>query len=243
MFDLEEKISEWRKQMLDAGIKTPVPLEELEIHLREEIERQIKAGLDEAQAFEMAVQNLGQGGALRNEFYKVNAGRGILRTIGLIIGWLVAGFALFYTTIGLDFHWNLFNFHEKWDMKTMQVIAEIFVIGIGFWFLAKTSRDRASRIVSLLVCLFLAGFAVCNVLPPEAPTQVHALGYGHSSDPAAGALISLAIQRALSRHAPSPLWYRGSLTLLFFVPGIFFAGREWWRLVQKRSSTRGSQYV
>jgi len=37
MFSLEKSISEWRRQMLAAGIKTPVPLEELEIHLREEI--------------------------------------------------------------------------------------------------------------------------------------------------------------------------------------------------------------
>ena len=229
--------------MLAAGIKTPVPLEELESHLREEIERRMKSGFDEAQAFEMAVRNIGQCGVLRNEFNKVKAEHGILRTIGLIIGWLAAGCTLFDAMIGLEFHWNFFNFHEKWDMKTMQVITEIFAVVIGFWFLAKTSRDRASRIVSLLVCLFLAGFAVCNVLLPEAPTQAHMLGHGHSSDPAAGALISLAIQRVLSRHAPSPLWYRGSLTLLFFAPGIFFAGWEWRRLVQRRSSTRGSQYV
>jgi hypothetical protein len=37
MFDLEQTISEWRRQMLSAGIKTPVPLEELEIHLREDV--------------------------------------------------------------------------------------------------------------------------------------------------------------------------------------------------------------
>lgn len=35
MFDLEQSIAEWRRQMLAAGIKTPVPLEDLEIHLRE----------------------------------------------------------------------------------------------------------------------------------------------------------------------------------------------------------------
>ena len=40
MFDLEQSIADWRRQMLAAGIKTPVPLEELESHLREEIERQ-----------------------------------------------------------------------------------------------------------------------------------------------------------------------------------------------------------
>ena len=52
MFSLEQSISEWRKQMLAAGIQTPVPLEELEVHLRDEIEQQIKSGSDEQQAFE-----------------------------------------------------------------------------------------------------------------------------------------------------------------------------------------------
>ena len=53
MFDLEQSIADWRQQMLAAGIKTPVPLEELEIHLREEIERQMKSGLNEQDAFEI----------------------------------------------------------------------------------------------------------------------------------------------------------------------------------------------
>ena len=43
MFDLEQSIADLRRQMLAAGIKTPVPLEELEIHLREEIEQQSKS--------------------------------------------------------------------------------------------------------------------------------------------------------------------------------------------------------
>jgi len=65
--------------MLAAGIKTPVPLEELEIHLREEIERQTKSGLHEQQAFETAVSQIGQGSALKTEF--VIAG-GLLGLLG-----------------------------------------------------------------------------------------------------------------------------------------------------------------
>ena len=71
MPEIEEAIAEWRRQMLGAGIKTPVPLEELEIHLREEIEQRMKSGSNAQQAFEMAVQRLGQAGALKNEFTKV----------------------------------------------------------------------------------------------------------------------------------------------------------------------------
>jgi hypothetical protein len=73
MSNLDQTITEWRRQMLAAGIKTPVPLEELEIHLREEIERQMKSGLSEAEAFEAAVQQIGQGQMLQNEFKKVSA--------------------------------------------------------------------------------------------------------------------------------------------------------------------------
>ena len=53
----KQSIAEWRKQMLAAGIKTPVPLEELEIHLREEIERQMQSGMNEQASFISAVQN------------------------------------------------------------------------------------------------------------------------------------------------------------------------------------------
>jgi hypothetical protein len=70
MFNLEQSIADWRKQMLAAGIQTPVPLEELEIHLREEIERQTKSGLNEQKAFEISVQRIGQPKALDREFNK-----------------------------------------------------------------------------------------------------------------------------------------------------------------------------
>jgi hypothetical protein len=70
MFDLEKSIAGWRAQMLAGGIKFPVPLEELEIHLHEEIERQMKSGLNEQKAFEISVQTVGQPKTLNNEFKK-----------------------------------------------------------------------------------------------------------------------------------------------------------------------------
>jgi len=74
MFELEKSITEWRRQMLAAGIKTPVPLEELESHLREDTERQMKSGLNEQEAFRSAVQTIGQGKALKIEFKKTHRG-------------------------------------------------------------------------------------------------------------------------------------------------------------------------
>jgi hypothetical protein len=73
MFNLDQAISNWRQQMLTAGIKTPVPLEELEIHLREEIEQQMKSGLEELNAFEISAQTIGQVKPLKIEFKKIDA--------------------------------------------------------------------------------------------------------------------------------------------------------------------------
>ena len=58
--------------MLAAGIKSPVPMDELELHLREEIEREMKSGLslNEQEAFHFSVLKFGEGHAVRNEFKK-----------------------------------------------------------------------------------------------------------------------------------------------------------------------------
>jgi hypothetical protein len=74
MFELEKAIVEWRQQMLAAGIKTPVPLDELESHLREEIQRQMKSGLDDQAGFNLAAQNIGGADALRELRHEVALG-------------------------------------------------------------------------------------------------------------------------------------------------------------------------
>ena len=70
MFNLEASIADWRRQMLAAGIKTPVPLEELEIHVREDVDERVKSGLDERQAFEITVKQIGPHGVMQLEFSK-----------------------------------------------------------------------------------------------------------------------------------------------------------------------------
>ena len=58
--------------MLAAGIKTPVPLEELEVHLREDIMQRMKSGLDAPQAFDAAVRQIGTARALGTEYRKTS---------------------------------------------------------------------------------------------------------------------------------------------------------------------------
>ena len=109
MSDLEKSITGWRQQMLAAGIKTPVPLEELEIHLREETEQQIRCGSTSVQAFEIAVQKTGQGRELKAEFKKAEESPEA-RLVKLLGFGCVAAAALFSAWICIvlfthDFGW------------------------------------------------------------------------------------------------------------------------------------------
>jgi len=71
MFDLEQEIGAWRQQTAGAVGSAPEALEELESHLRDDIEQQMRGGLDAQRAFEEAVRHMGKAEVLREEFAKV----------------------------------------------------------------------------------------------------------------------------------------------------------------------------
>jgi hypothetical protein len=73
MLNLELKIVEWRRQMSAGGVNNPAVLDELESHVREDVERQMRSGVDPQKAFEAAVQKIGPASALKNEFKKSRA--------------------------------------------------------------------------------------------------------------------------------------------------------------------------
>jgi hypothetical protein len=73
MFDLEESIAAWREEMSRADVKRPEVLDELEGHLREDVEEQKRVGTNEGAAFERAVERIGRGELLKIEFTKAEA--------------------------------------------------------------------------------------------------------------------------------------------------------------------------
>lgn len=72
MFDLENAILEWRKEMISGGIKSPALLDELESHLRDEIAEQSRRGTEVEEAFGRAAQGIGRVEVLRKEFKKIS---------------------------------------------------------------------------------------------------------------------------------------------------------------------------
>jgi len=76
MRDMEKEIAEWRRGMRETSKHRPQALDELEAHLREEIERLVRSGTSSEEAFELAVAKLGPPGAVGAEFEKLEAMRG-----------------------------------------------------------------------------------------------------------------------------------------------------------------------
>ena len=177
MFNLEQSIAEWRRQMLAAGIKTPAPLDELEIHLREEIEQQMKSGLNEQDVFNSAVQKIGQAGLLKREFKKAGGFAGWLgenkttrtnRVLGLL--WLVYCVGSFYKlTKGLSSAIWLPDFKLTPFFLFALLMDFIYLRGLIASILLFGGVMRERRFLRLLACLDAIGGITILIEKPFQP--------------------------------------------------------------------------
>jgi hypothetical protein len=87
MLDFEQRIAEWRQTLAATLDDRAEVIEELESHLREEIQRLVEAGHPPERVFETALSRLGNPQALAEEFAKVPPPRGT--------SWLPARLAVF----------------------------------------------------------------------------------------------------------------------------------------------------
>ncbi|HTR42361.1 MAG TPA: permease prefix domain 1-containing protein [Pseudomonadales bacterium] len=174
MFNPEQSIAEWRRQMLAAGIKSPVPLEELESHLREEFDRLTKSGLAAPDAFEAAVQQIGNAVLLKKEFKKANAISTWLER--LMIGISLVFFALIVFLCGATV---MMCFTSMVD-RVVAVTSMICTVAVAYgWAYAvpflPVFSSGFKRLAIGLGCLaggFIASALYCDVILPRfADTQ------------------------------------------------------------------------
>ncbi len=76
MFPLERAIADWRRRMTAGGIRSRAVLDELESHLREDMDRQSIPGASEEKAFAIAVRQIGRADLLQGHFSKAGDGVG-----------------------------------------------------------------------------------------------------------------------------------------------------------------------
>src|SRR6185312_485182 len=91
MNDFDSDIAQWRCELFAAGIKDIEVLDELESHLREDIERRVRTDGDAGRAFQTAADRFGMFQALKAEFDKVEKRerkymkRGIMIGLGILV--------------------------------------------------------------------------------------------------------------------------------------------------------------
>ena len=152
MFDLEKAIVEWRKQMLAAGIKSPVPLEELEIHLREEIERQVRLGMSLRDVFETASGKMGRPRELKTEFKKISVPVEIrfVKLAGIACGVVGLFFLLWTAYVALFIH------EANWASRAfglLAVAATILIWRHAGRFLPAIRQPKVRAAAGLAACV------------------------------------------------------------------------------------------
>lgn len=153
MFNLDEAIAQWRRQMLAAGIKTRGLLDELESHFREDVERQVRAGSNVQQAFEAAARRIGRASALEAEFAKVARLKEARQ--GKVIGIACCAFAgLFSLLLGPRFLTidELSMAERMWGWAAVAVtVLSVVSFRFSYKFLP-VIRDRGIRMAVGIAC-------------------------------------------------------------------------------------------
>ncbi len=173
-FDIEQKIKNWKDYLNSRGSFLPDDLEELETHLRDEIDALQKNGLDAEEAYFIGIKRLGKSDALSREFYKINAqslwkhlftpsepgGRkAARRDIWIIIG--LALLAGFLGKIPDLFGYRISNKSDS--LIYLRNLSLFFIPVIGGWFLIQKKNWGTGFYLFAIICL--GGFLAVNFFP------------------------------------------------------------------------------
>lgn len=160
MFNLDQAIIEWRRKMSAGGVNDPTVLDELESHVREEVERQMRAGVETQKAFELAVRKIGPASALKNEFRK-SSGPVIVEKLMLGAAVLVLAFGIFLSAVTI-----VFCYLTLAERITGAIAMTMTVVTAFAWpaFVSRLPGIRSKRKlhVAQILCL-AAGFGVCTL--------------------------------------------------------------------------------
>lgn len=168
MFDLESAIAEWRQELRAAGIHSAATLEELESHLREELERQARTQGDAAEMFAAAVTAVGRPGELKSEFRKAGGWLSWLGDDGATRGYRVLGVAwLLYCAwqfVGLmislaSVSFNHLGIGVRPAMILVAVLMLVFLRGAVAGVRLCAGKTQDVRILKFIAILGLLGLA------------------------------------------------------------------------------------
>ena len=203
MFNLDQAITEWRRRMIAGGIKAPSVLDELESHLREDVERQMRPALNQEQAFEAAVRRIGQSDLLKAEFVKIDGLKKVRP--GQVIGIACSVFAGLYSLLLVP---HLFTIHELTPGQRILGLAAVALtllsvasLRFSYRYLPAIRNPRARKTAGI-VC-GLAGLAWVLIFANLLPNVIvpFFLNSGASADSIRGSVLL-----GLRHASPEGFW-------------------------------------
>lgn len=157
MFNLNQALATWRQQMVSGGITSPEVLDELESHLRDDVEEQVGAGAEAEKAFDAAVRRLGPAAALKKEFTKSRLPQAAQRR--KFLGYFYFMGATVAVLINL---WTLlsFNLSPGGRLGAGVAIFGLYVFGLPFWLKLKNGHPGVGflgvvKITGIIVPLWI----------------------------------------------------------------------------------------
>jgi len=191
MLNLNEAIADWRRQMAAGGITSPNVLDELESHLRADVEQQVRSGLTVHQAFEVAAQRMGSASLLKAEFMKVGGLKEARQ--GKVIGIACCAFAGLFSLLLTP---RLLTIHELSMAERMLGLAAVAltVLSMVSWRFSHkyfpAIRSRRVRMAAGVACgltgaawILVFGNLLADVIVP------HVLGGAAPADSVRGSVV------------------------------------------------------
>jgi hypothetical protein len=163
----ESFISQWRQTLSNAPHLTPETLDELESHLREQIEKLVQSGVPEAEACKRAVAELGSSATIANEFRKLDAATWLpvkfVSGIGIALVLVLAIFLVGRPNAGADVLLAVHIF-----TVTLGYAAALLLGVLGACFVVQRARSDFSplRLASLgrVTFVFAAVSTICTAI-------------------------------------------------------------------------------
>ncbi|MDB6059185.1 MAG: hypothetical protein JWO95_3029 [Verrucomicrobiales bacterium] len=176
MFNLEQAVAQWRERLLRAGIERESSLDELECHLRDDIDRQIINGLNLEQSFQVAIGQIGSATSLKSEFTKVQTSKEDPMNHNRIYTatlWVFAVYNCIIIAAGL-YYWAVLGQtnepmgrYPAWALQWMFALTCVYTVLIFATLVARrkdhTLGERFSRVLNWLMLAALPGGTVIGL--------------------------------------------------------------------------------
>jgi len=146
MFDREQAIADWRRKLTAAGIWALDALDELESHLRDDVDALLRTGIAEQQAFETAVARIGNVQTLEGEFNREYKIKDAVLLVVMILYFLASGIPVLL---------KLFSFSDINSAQQRSALAAMTLTGVAFF--AGRRLGQILPVVSKRVLLVIAG--------------------------------------------------------------------------------------